>query len=857
MICTHSRFGSPVLAGFISIVQALFFALSSAAPAPSGTTDAPAPQSTACGDIINSCSTYSSSGILKHSTDEGLPDYTFTAKQAYDCLVSVPFNPAVATDFVKYYNDTIQFQTTLAYLRSPPSGYQQPPVDLIQSLDQIQEHINSGAFQNQYEFEATLLNLVYAAHDFHVQLSAGILQAFTFYSPYSLIALSSDGKELPKIYNLDDIALQFSDTSFTASPIQSINGQDAIAFLTDFGAKNVLGFIEANADWNNLMSSFAANIQDDYSTLEGQIELYPGDTITLLYENGTQVSDNWGATYDSIGPTGPLATGGDFYNFFVLGFYPASYDPDTDTPDPCAAQDNTASSSDTSSSTAAASTTTPTPTSWPDSSYPSTADIYQPDLYPVGEGFVTGYFLQNESLAVLSIPTFDMSGNDTQTFSDTVGNFLTGAHAAGMTKVLIDLQYNLGGDTLLAADTYKHFFPSNDTYRGSRLRAQPWADVLGNTFTTYFATNQSPNASVYDELAASDWVATDRLNAATDQNFTSWGEFFGPHSAYGDQFTTVQRENISSPVFDENALGIDIYGAARPATAPQLYDPSNIIILTDGLCTSACAVFVEMMHYGAGVRTVAVGGNPQYGPMQAASGSRGQEIYDADDLDADIAQAISFNASTTSLFPDRSVDMFISYLTFNIRDQIRQNSDTPLQFQYDAADCRIFYTAETFSDYSQLWTYAANSIFSEPNLCVSGSTGFSTTNPNPNPPPQNSNTTQQPFIVTNTTSGIPGLELGSYSPKNVGKFVQPSNSKQACNNHGQGCASGTCDLKTTTGSGTFRGQKITFKSGTCTASNGPNRNLQTKQDEPGEIHGDGYDPKAVARSIETGWDHRK
>ena len=650
------------------------------------------------------------------------------------------------------------------------------------------------------------------------------------------------------------MALEFSDASFTASAIKSINGQDTTTFLTEFGAKNVLGFLESNADWNNLMSSFAANIQDEYSTLEGLIQLYPGDTITLLYENGTQISDNWGATYDSLGPTGPLSTGGDFYNFFVLGFYPASYDPNT--PDPCAAQDGTAGSSDSSSSTATTSPTTPTPTSWPDSAYPSTADIYQPDLYPVGEGFVTGYFLKNESLAVLSIPTFDMSGNDTQTFSDTIGNFLTTAHTAGMTKVLIDLQYNLGGDTLLAADSYKHFFPANDTFRGSRLRAQPWADALGETFTTYFTTNQSPNATVYDSLSASDWVATDRLNAATDKNFTSWDEFFGPHLIYGDEFTTVQRENISSPIFDENALGINIYSAARLATSPQLYDPSDIVILTDGLCTSACAVFVEMMHYGAGVRTVAVGGTPQQGPMQAASGSRGQEIYDAEDIDADIAQAISFNDTTTSLFPDRYVDMYIAYLTINIRDQIRQDSDTPLQFQYDAADCRIFYTTDTFSDYTKLWTYAANAIFSDSKLCIPGSTGFSTTTPNPNPPPQNANTTQQPFIVMNTTSGIPGLELGSYNAKPAGNAVPPSNSKQTCNNHGQGCAYGTCDATTVTGSGEWRGQQITFKSGTCVASSGGSKNLQTKPDEPGEIHGDGGDPKGIAHSIEEGWDHR-
>lgn len=151
-----------------------------------------------------------------------------------------------------------------------------------------------------------------------------------------------------------------------------------------------------------------------------------------------------------MGPTGPFATGGDFYNIFVLRLYPVSFDPNAPNPcDPTDATTNTSTASE-------ASVTTPTTTSWPGSAYPSTADVFQPNLYPVGGGFVIGYFLKDISMAVLSIPTFDMPGNDTQTFSDTVGKFLSGSHAAGIQRILIDLQQNSGGDSLLAVDTFKH-----------------------------------------------------------------------------------------------------------------------------------------------------------------------------------------------------------------------------------------------------------------------------------------------------------------------------------------------------------------------------------------------------------------
>ena len=235
-------------------------------------------------------------------------------------------------------------------------------------------------------------------------------------------------------------------------------------FLLHLGAENSFGNVEPHTDWNDLMSSWATYIQNDYSTFEAYVEFFPGENIQLAFENGTQLDPvPWQANYNSPGPVGPLANGGDFYNYFVLGFYPASFDPNA--PDPCASTtDGTGNSTSTDTATATTSSTptstdssdTSSATSWPDTAYPKTADIYQPNLFPDGGGFVTGYFLKDISTAVLSMPTFQMSGNDTETFSSTVTNFIKASHEAGMQKILIDLQQNLGGDTLLAVDTYKN-----------------------------------------------------------------------------------------------------------------------------------------------------------------------------------------------------------------------------------------------------------------------------------------------------------------------------------------------------------------------------------------------------------------
>lgn len=130
------------------------------------------------------------------------------------------------------------------------------------------------------------------------------------------------------------------------------------------------------------------------------------------------------------------------------------------------------------------------------------------------------------------------------------------------------------------------------------------------------------------------------------------------------------------------------------------------------------------MHHEAGVRTVAAGGLPSQGPMQTPSGSRGAQSYTSDNLDTDIAMAKEINATAGNFLPERQEDVWISYLSFNLRDQVRRGESTPLQFVYEAANCRIFYTKDTVYNFEKLWRYAANATWTKPELCVQGSTGF-------------------------------------------------------------------------------------------------------------------------------------
>lgn len=124
----------------------------------------------------------------------------FVASYAFECLTSVPFNDDVALRFIDYYNTTLQFQSTLAYLKDPPPGYQQPSVDLLDGLQQIKNNVTAGIYKNQYAFEVDVQHLVYSVHDSHVNLFSGILSSFSFGSSTALVAVSVDGTSVPDVY---------------------------------------------------------------------------------------------------------------------------------------------------------------------------------------------------------------------------------------------------------------------------------------------------------------------------------------------------------------------------------------------------------------------------------------------------------------------------------------------------------------------------------------------------------------------------------------------------------------------------------------------------------------------------------
>lgn len=335
-----------------------------------------------------------------------------------------------------------------------------------------------------------------------------------------------------------------------------------------------------------------------------------------------------------------------------------------------------------------------------------------------------------------------------ESYLDSALDFMQSASKANLNRIIIDLQRNTGGATLIPYALFKLIFPELLPFAGSRRRIFPETNTLGTTFTNFWESldETDPEQLAFkQEIAASEWIITNRLKAGTGENFTSWSEYAGPITDNGDTFSLTEQFDLANVIFDQAAFDKQYPTMFLPnktewPITERLYNPDQIVLLTDGLCSSACSLFVEMMTR-VGVRTVVAGGRPSTGPMQAASGNRGAVVYDSDALDDDILTARALDqfvdADVNASLPEvRETGMYLRYASFNLRDQIRENEKTPLQFKYEAADCRIYYTLANMYNFTRLWHDISAAAWDDPSLCVEDSTGYSTTNnTNPKTPP--------------------------------------------------------------------------------------------------------------------------
>ncbi|KAI1618223.1 hypothetical protein EDD36DRAFT_25269 [Exophiala viscosa] len=657
------------------------------------------------------------------------------ADLAYECLKSVPNFQEPALRLLNALRTYLEFQSDKVYLQEPPSGYLFPPVELDAELDTIQAKVESRQYKSEYDMQIDITSLLISAKDGHLYWFGDLMGAFTFvrHVELGLAAVSVDGVEQPQVYMADDLVLVDSAalqlrpvTGYTPSPVTSIDGEDVVSFLL---VQSLIGMSQDpdalwNQDFFQLGNQNTNNFQYPY--------YYPGPTTNLTFANGTTRQFSNFATVNL--PLDSVKTGDEAYAVFCSGALDAS-------------GSSTTTASAAASTTAAATTTQEAPSS-------PTVPLFPYPVIKHSLNSVAGYYLNGTGLtdvAVLQIQGFEApqgSPDDltyAQEFQAVVQNFLNAAVKSGKSKLIIDLQGNGGGDIDLGTDLFAQLFPSIPPNSKSNLRDHLGFWILGNVASSNVTADRKTSdedEEVFTEVAYSPMayqgVVTDDF-----RNFPNFQSYYGNNELYGGNFSAFFQNNytdISSSDFDGE--GIIITGTNNRTEFRQPFAAQDIVVLYDGYCASTCTVVSEYLK-SAGVQFIAVGGRPQTGPMQAVGGIKGSQVFD---YASRFYEWVSLFQSPENDLMHLASGTIWENFTFepllrasaggvNGRNHFRlgDETNTPLQYVYEAADCRLWWTHEMLYDPTFLWARVATVAFQQrigtqfnSPYCVQGSTGHPT-----------------------------------------------------------------------------------------------------------------------------------
>lgn len=373
---------------------------------------------------------------------------------------------------------------------------------------------------------------------------------------------------------------------------------------------------------------------------------------------------------------------------------------------------------------------------------------------------VAGYFLNGDGLsdvAILNVPTFTGLGNPSYVeFQSVVKSFLK--KCGNKKRLLIDVRGNNGGNPFSAYDAFKQVFPDLRTpYSGIRFRAHEQANEIGTQFAQL--DSHSPVEAVLDISAdESSFNYIHTLKTPDGKAFGSWPELYGPNVVNGDNFSAIGSWQFNNVTYDLGAGGgVIVSGYVNNSKiAPSPFNASNVVVLTDGACSSSCGIFVNLLVDQAGVKNVVVGGRPNGQAMALIGGTQGGEDLTFESLQTYAAAAIEIServngqgseeATKTHKILDTLADNApllpfpLATPSVNFRDNIADGdkSMTPLQFTSRPADCRTYYTAEDIVAVNSTWSRIMNGVAKNGDgLCINGTvslwTGGSPTKATPEP----------------------------------------------------------------------------------------------------------------------------
>jgi hypothetical protein len=208
-------------------------------------------------------------------------------------------NKTAALDLIHAIKPFVRWQSTLPNLANPPAEYYaiQGAYDPIKAIANIEDQLNSNAWDKEYDFGIALYEAFHAAHDGHFYYNPDVIgKIFSWSRPLPLVSISEDGERLPAPFVYADIlaASQAGNSTFKPSAISKINGGDAEDFLANLSQQGSLQ--DRDALYNTVFYNLAQISLGGSGGATGMFSgggrgrlNYPGATTELEFVNGTKL----------------------------------------------------------------------------------------------------------------------------------------------------------------------------------------------------------------------------------------------------------------------------------------------------------------------------------------------------------------------------------------------------------------------------------------------------------------------------------------------------------------------------------------------------------------------------------------
>lgn len=580
---------------------------------------------------------------------------------------------------------------------------------MFASLAAVRSKLENDTYSGEFEFQEDLYKTVFGpAHDGHFVFYPDLLTlVFDWNRPLSLVSISKDQSSIPEIKVYEDVISSPS----TASVVTLINGIDAATYLADT-IYEASWNQDADSAYNSMfyeIASPAAGYGKGYFQGGGRIRyIYQGETTSMTFANGTQITLE---NYAHIKV--PLTNVTDGESMYEVFCNPNGYD-----------------------GGAATATVTDAPAA-------ASASIigYPEPVIVTNDSIVAGFYLDGdgyEDVAVIVLLAFE--SESPAEFQEVCLQFFADAVAAGKTKLVVDVQSNGGGYILQGYDFFRQLFPHVVEDGFSRWKDSDSLVAISHVVSDLVA-NLDPYTSDNEDLIGfyESWFNYRYDLNITDNPFLTFEDKFGPAVYKDTNYTEIMRWNLNDNLTTTNStfgMGMEIAGYGTLANLSQPFKAENIILLYDGVCASTCTIASEMLRIQGGVKSVAMGGRPQAGPIQGVGGVKGAQVldwssvYDYNQWALENGGDIITDEQTSTLarYTDLAVNRS-SAASLNSRDQIlRYNVDDglPAQFVAEEADCRLYWTLPMITDMNAVWKAVADSAWNGA-ACAYGSIATNTT----------------------------------------------------------------------------------------------------------------------------------